>query len=268
VAGEGERSAPAPSAAHDFKGSSYEIFVLALSLLSLTNMILYFLPIEDDVRYVITVVDVCLSLVFLPDFLYRLLTTESKSNYFLRRGGWLDLIGSLPFPGLRAARLFRVIRAIHLLREVGGRRVLQAFLSEKGAGTFLLVVFLVVLVLEFASISVLAAERGAADTNITSGGNALWWTFVTVTTVGYGDYYPVTGWGRIVGVITMTIGVGLFGTFTAFVANIFLGTRKAKPTAAEADVPSRLREIEDALAEQEERSASLRAALGDVRQAL
>ena len=231
-------------------------------------MILVFLALDEDVEEVIPIVDLGLSAIFLLDFSYRFLTAESKRRYLLRGGGWLDFIGSLPFPGVRVARLFRVARASRVLRHFGARGAVDAFLERKSSGTLLVVVFLVVLVLEFASIGVLAAEKGDPEANIKTGGDALWWAYVTVTTVGYGDKFPVTAAGRLVGVLTLTVGVGLFGTFTAFVANLFLATRKAKRRKPEADARSRLREIEEALAAQEERSASLRASLGEVRQQL
>ena len=64
--------------------------------------------------------------------------------------------------------------------------------------------------------------EGTDNANIQGAGDALWWAFVTVTTVGYGDKYPVTHGGRIIAAIAMTAGVGLFGTFTGFVAAWFL----------------------------------------------
>lgn len=68
----------------------------------------------------------------------------------------------------------------------------------------------------------LQLEKGIDGSNIHNAGDALWWAFVTITTVGYGDFYPVTYEGRIVAAVLMTAGVGLFGTFTGFVASWFL----------------------------------------------
>jgi voltage-gated potassium channel Kch len=58
--------------------------------------------------------------------------------------------------------------------------------------------------------------------------DAIWYTYVTITTVGYGDRYPVTQTGRVLGLIIMTAGVGLFGTFTGYLANIFLAPPRKK----------------------------------------
>jgi voltage-gated potassium channel len=78
---------------------------------------------------------------------------------------------------------------------------------------------------------VLRAERDANAATIKSASDALWWCMETITTIGYGDEVPVTNAGRIVGVWLMIVGVGLFGTFTAFVANEFL-TPQARSGAA------------------------------------
>jgi voltage-gated potassium channel len=77
----------------------------------------------------------------------------------------------------------------------------------------------------FSSIAILQVEH-APNSNIKTAEDALWWSYVTITTVGYGDKYPVTTEGRIIAVFLMTIGVGLFGTFTAFLASWFIEETK------------------------------------------
>ena len=84
--------------------SSWEIFVLCLSVVSLANIVLLVLLQHEDSRRVIFIIDAALCIVFLVDFLIRLKAAESKRGYFLRGGGWLDLLGSMPVPGLRIAR--------------------------------------------------------------------------------------------------------------------------------------------------------------------
>lgn len=210
----------------EFRHSNWEIFVLALSLVSLINIVLFFLiPLHEDSKTVILIIDASLCVVFFADFVYRLRSADSKREYFVDRAGWLDLVGSIPVPGFRIARSIRVFRAVRGIRRRGGRRLWLDFVQERAQGAMFLVLFLVVVVMEFSSIAVLHAERGAEDANIVTASDALWWGYVTITTVGYGDQYPVTNEGRIVGFVLLTVGVGLFGTFTAFVANVFLTPR-------------------------------------------
>jgi voltage-gated potassium channel Kch len=239
----------------ELRHSSWEIFVLALSVVSLTNIVLLVLPLDDDSKNVILIVDGVLCLVFLSDFVYRLRAAESKREYMFRGGGGLDLIGSLPFPAFRLARAYRVVRATIVIRAHGGRRVWRDFIRERAQGAMYVVLLLVVLVLEYASIGVLAAERGAGDENIRTASDALWWGYVTITTVGYGDRFPVTTEGRIVGVVLLTVGVGLFGTFTAFIANVFLAPRRRRTPTGRRDTFAELRALLD---EHERTAAQLR----------
>ena len=125
----------------ELKNTNYEIFILVLSLLSLVNWVLYFVLNNQDVIRVIYIVDLLLSLIFLADFLYRLFTAESKSRYFFRQLGWLDLLGSLPFPQAKIARLGRVIRAFLLLRELGIKHVLREFIPNRAESAVYIVAF-------------------------------------------------------------------------------------------------------------------------------
>jgi len=84
---------------------------------------------------------------------------------------------------------------------------------------------LAILLIIFSSIGILAIETDP-NSNIKTAEDAIWWTYTTITTVGYGDKYPVTTEGRILAMVLMTFGVGLFGTFTAFVASIFVSENK------------------------------------------
>ena len=131
-------------------------------------------------------------------------------------------------------RLFRVVRVVRLLREVGPRRFFDAVLRDRASSALLVVIFLALVLLEFGSALILAIEIRAPDGNITNASDALWYTYVTVTTVGYGDHYPVTNAGRVVGVLIMTVGVGLFGTLTGFLANAFVTPKKDDPAPAAA----------------------------------
>ena len=245
----------------ELRHSSWEIFVLFLSVLSLVNIALLLLLQHEDSRRVIFIVDSALCVVFLIDFLIRLKAAESKRGYFLRGGGWLDLLGSMPVPGLRVARGYRVYRAGSEIRRRGGGPLWRDLVRERAQGALYVVLLLVVLVLEFASIGVLYAERGAEGANIETASDALWWGYVTITTVGYGDAFPVTNEGRIVGIFLLTIGVGLFGTFTAFVANVFLAPRQRRLSAP---AGASLAELRSLVEEHERIAERLRGALDEL----
>ncbi len=235
-------AASAASAAENREVNSYELFIAALSIISIVNIVLsLFLP-DSAVREVVVIVDTGLCFVFFADFLGRLRRAGSKSDYFFHRLGWLDLLGSLPLPGLRLARVFRVARVVRLVRAVGMKTIIDKVLHDRAGSALYTVLVLCALVIQYAAIFELLANRGAPHANITTASDAVWYVIVTITTVGYGDTYPVTNAGRIVGVITMFVGVGLFGVLTGFLANTFLAPAKnstgGESTQESADEPS------------------------------
>ena len=205
----------------ELKSTNYEIFILALSLLSLFNWVSYFFIDEIQIERIVLLIDALLSLIFLADFAYRLLTAKSKPNYFLKQYGWLDLLSSLPFPQAKIFRLGRVIRITRLLSENGLRNTISEFVANRAGSAVYLVFFLIILVLEFGSIAILFTENSTPGANIETAGDAIWWVLVTISTVGYGDHYPTTLQGRFVAVIVILLGVALFGVVTGFLANSF-----------------------------------------------
>ncbi|MBE2238260.1 MAG: ion transporter [Caldilineaceae bacterium] len=216
----------------ELKSIGYELFIGALSILSIVNLVLMYAFVKDqNLQYVLLIMNAIMTPIFLGDFIYRILTSEARSTYFFRGFGWADLLSSLPFPQLKILRLFRLWRVIRLFMEFGAGNLIHEFVTHRAQNALLTVVFLVLCVLEFGSLAMLAAERSAPDANITNAEDAIWWAYVTITTVGYGDFYPVSASGRLVGIFVMTAGVGLFGTLSGFLANTFLSPNKPKKEA-------------------------------------
>lgn len=216
------------SAAEEREVNSYELFIGALSVISIFNIVLALVVFDPAVRNVVIIVDTGLCFVFFADFLGRLRNAESKRRYFFRQLGWLDLLGSLPFPGLRIARVFRVVRVVRLVREVGMKTLMNKVLHDRAGSALYTVLILCVLVIQYGSMFELVTNRNSPNANIQTASDAVWYTIVTITTVGYGDKYPVTNPGRIVGVLIMIVGVGLFGVLTGFLANVFLAPKDEK----------------------------------------
>jgi len=172
-----------------------------------------------------------LCVVFLFDFFRSLRLAPNKWAYFLKGGGWLDLLGSIPyypFAIFRVARLFRIVR--QLRRMTGGE--LRRMLTRQIAQSTLLFTLVVALILVFTiSWGVLLAEQSAPNANIKTYHDAVWWAFVTIATVGYGDYYPVTGPGQFMAVILMFFGIGIIGVLASYLSSTFISRqrrRKAK----------------------------------------
>ncbi|MFA6087043.1 potassium channel family protein [Mucilaginibacter sp.] len=203
------------------------VFVLSVYvLLALLVDTIVKLPPETSV--LLMYIDNVICVFFFVEFFVRFYRAENKLRFM--RWGWIDLISSIPAVSfLRAGRILRLIRLLRLIRAF---RSTQQFLSyvfkNKAQGALTSVSILAVLLIIFSSIAILQVEKDP-NSNIKSAEDAIWWSYVTITTVGYGDKFPVTTEGRIIAAILMTAGVGLFGTFTAFVASWFVDD-KSKPT--------------------------------------
>ena len=150
----------------ELKAIGYELFIAALSILSIANMLLRFFVRDASLEYVIFIINAIMTPIFLGDFLYRFFTAESKSFYFLRGFGWADLFSSLPFPNAKILRLFRLWRVFRLFAQVGARNLIDQFMSKRAENALLTVVFLVVTVtlLPFSIFSVEAANAGTPVT--------------------------------------------------------------------------------------------------------
>ena len=140
----------------------------------------------------------------------------------LRDWGWADFLASLPSTHLNIFRLFRMVRIIRIQRKLGMAQIVKMLLHDRAGSALYLTIALVILVLQFGGVAIIYAERDAPDATIITAADGIWWGFVTITTVGYGDLTPVTNNGRAVGMLVMILGVGLFGVLTGFLANAFL----------------------------------------------
>ena len=143
----------------------YEVFIALLSILSIVNSGLSFVPrLTEASREVIYIFQIAIAIIFLGDFLYRLFTAKSKSRYLFREWGWADLAATVPF--LRILRVFRLFRVYRLMKELGPERIKNQLLYDRAGSVLYLTIFLGLLIIQMASISVLGAESKNVDANI------------------------------------------------------------------------------------------------------
>ena len=214
--------------------NAYNIFILVLTVLSLAVMVVMLLPISDATLQLLSVYDNLICVIFLIDFFLNLRAAPKKSDYFIRQRGWLDLLGSIPSLGLltnvgkfagllRLARLSRFARITRLLRGENKKALVKDVLEHRNHYAAFITILLTILVLTVASTLVLQFESQSPDAKIITGGDALWYAIVTITTVGYGDYYPVTTAGRITAMFIMFMGVGIIGALASILASLLVG---------------------------------------------
>jgi len=214
--------------------NSYNIFILVLTVMSLVVMVLMILPLPDPVHQVLNVYDNLFCVVFLADFALNMSRSPRKRDYFIGQRGWLDLLGSIPSLGLlsgsagnlaslfRLARLSRLARITNMLRGQAGKDLIIDVLKNRGQYAAVITILAAFIVLVSSSVLVLEFEVSAPGANITTGGDALWWAVVTITTVGYGDKYPITALGRLTGVMVMFAGVGIIGALASILASLLV----------------------------------------------
>jgi voltage-gated potassium channel len=198
------------------------LLIIILSFYVLGSLVVdTFFTLPPEIAKVLNYVDNFICGVFLLDFIIRFRQAENKLQFM--KWGWIDLIASIPtLDFMRAGRLLRLIRLIRIIRAFRStKHIVQHIFKNKVQGTLTSVAIIAVLMLLFSSIAILQFETDP-NSNIKTAGDAIWWAYVTMTTVGYGDKYPVTTEGRIVAAVLMTVGVGLFGTFTAYVSSWFV----------------------------------------------
>lgn len=222
--------------------NAYNIFLLILTILSLVIMVAMFLPLDDSTIGLLQVYDNLICVIFLTDFFLRLRAAPKKSDYLIKERGWLDLLGSIPSLGLgfkysgllRLARLSRLTRIVRLLRGENKRRLIADVGKNRSQYAGLVTVLTTLIILSSASVLVLEFEGRSPDSNIKSGSDAFWYSIVTITTVGYGDRYPVTTGGRITAMFIMVTGVGIIGALASMLSSVLVGS---SPAPAEEETP-------------------------------
>lgn len=174
---------------------------------------------ETDVDWPFWVVNLVWVL-FALDYVVSLILVPHTTRWFFTH---LHELAIVFLPALHPLRLLRLVTVISVLQRSAG-----AALRGK---VILYVAFTSTLLVFMAALAILDAEQNEPGANITSFGDAIWWAVVTITTVGYGDHYPVTDFGRWIAVGLMICGLGLLGTITATLASWFV--EKVEETAGD-----------------------------------
>lgn len=185
--------------------------ILSIALLGLT----FFIDQDSELNKLIHYYDFLLCLVFLYDFFAQLYKREKRWHYFYTYG-WLDLLSSIPV--MSEFSYVRILRVFRILRILRAYKILYAFvIKNKKASLYGLIVFISTMILILSSTMVLYLEQEVG--NIKTAEDALWWSYITITTVGYGDYYPVTNPGKLVASILILNGIAIFGAIVSYITD-------------------------------------------------
>ena len=178
---------------------------------------LLFAPINSESKQVLIGLDFIICSVFLLQLTIDLFRAENKTSYL--KVHWIDFLASIPMiEPLRFARIFQILRVILVLRS--SKRIFRELFRNRKETTLASIILLLVLLLTIGAGTILLLEHKQPGANITTGHDALWWAFVTISTVGYGDHYPVTNSGKLVASLVIICGVGVFGMISGLVTSL------------------------------------------------
>jgi voltage-gated potassium channel len=236
--------------AYDRFDKVVELPLTVLALLWLPVLVLpYVIHLPTDVNDTFEAIDLFVWAAFVIEYLVKLYLSPSRRGFFSHH--LIDL-AVITLPMLRPLRAARLLRLLNLARVgvvlANALRRTRSLFTHRG----LHFVLLAVLATIFAcSALLLSFEANAKGSNIHNFADALWWAIVTVTTVGYGDKYPVTAGGRGIATVLMFVGIGLIGVLTATVASYFV---EQSADEDRAELVERLDRIESMLVEMTGRS--------------
>lgn len=202
----------------------YDTSIIILALISVVLVILGFTDLIDLEKSPYSIIDLVIWFVFLVDYIWRFSISKSKWSFIINN--IFDLLAILPLNAIftvfrlgrifRLARLTKLVKLSRLLRIIGltGKleKKLKIFLRTNGLIYILYVNFFIVLV--GSSILSVVEEKTFSD--------SVWWSLVTVTTVGYGDIVPSSLFGKWLAVLLMLVGIGTIGMLTSSLTNFFV----------------------------------------------
>lgn len=198
-------------------------FQLAMMVLSFVSVILVltmaFGHLDRETQRLLLMIDTGICLIFLSQFFYGLIKARDK-RYFLKHH-WIDFIASIPaIEAFRIARVFQILRVIRLISM--SRSLLMPLIKQRRQTTLASLLLAMILILTLSSIVILLVEANTPGANIRTAEQALWWAIVTISTVGYGDFYPTSPVGHIVGALVIISGVSFFGVISGYMASVFM----------------------------------------------
>lgn len=214
-----------------------ELFVLALALFSIVLLLVELTAeLAPHQHWILERIDLAIACIFLVEFLWRWRRAEDRGHFL--RTSWWELLAAIPMTvetvqALRGVRLLRVLRIVRLLRVVRFAVRMKIVMERArlfGDRTHLIGITSTVTAIVITGAAAFHYFEFGVNPNVKGFGDSIWWSIITVTTVGYGDIYPHTTAGRIVATLLLVTGLGTFGAWAASMAAWITESRTTDPS--------------------------------------
>lgn len=210
------------------KRSHYFAYLIQfLIVLSVITFSIETLPnLSPQYRSILSIIELVCVMIFTLEYISRIYVSDKKLKFIFSFFGLIDLFAILPFylsfgvdlRSLRVMRLFRLFRLLKLVRyNKAMRHFTEALLMAKEQIVLFLVITLVLIY--FAAVGIYYFENEAQPDHFSSVFDSLWWSIVTLTTVGYGDVYPITVGGKVFTFFILLIGLGIVAIPTGIISS-------------------------------------------------
>ncbi len=205
----------------------FAFFIQFLIILSVITFSIETLPdLKPQAKTLLNTIEVICVIVFSLEYLARIYVSDKKLKFIFSFYGLIDLFAILPFylsfgVDLRSLRLLRMFRLFRLLKLVRYNKAMQHFTKAMIMAKEQIILFMVItlILIYFAAVGIYYFENEAQPEHFSSIFDSLWWSIVTLTTVGYGDVYPITVGGRIFTFFILLIGLGIVAIPTGIISS-------------------------------------------------
>lgn len=219
-------------------GRRFDLFIQLLIILNLISFTIETLPnLNSNFRSFLFVFEIITVIIFTIEYILRIIIADSKLKFIFSFYGIIDLLAVLPFylsfgVDLRTLRILRLFRLFRILKLIRFSESIQRFKNVFNTIKTELALFGVAatVLLYLSSVGIYYFESDAQPDNFGSIFHCLWWSVATLTTVGYGDVFPVTIGGKIFTSIIVIIGIGIIAVPTGLLASALTASVKNKNT--------------------------------------
>lgn len=220
-------------------GRLFDFTVQSLVLVSIVSFSIETLPaISSETRQFLGWVEIATVSLFTLEYALRLAVADSRRGFALSFFGIVDLVAILPFylslgVDLRSIRVVRFLRIFRLFKLARYSRAMKRLARALSIAREELLLFgaVTLVILYIAAVGIYYFERDAQPERFASVFHSLWWAVVTLTTVGYGDIYPVTTGGRFFTFIVLAVGLGVVAVPTGILASALSAARQEEADA-------------------------------------